>query len=246
MTEIGTGGLIKIASAYYWDPATGQRVVERWKGNKDDVKTTFDTYINSGVRASMEPIEGTPKAILSVDQGGDGVDVDANVQSVWTLIPSVEEQSLFVHPNYKATFEAMSDAGLVQFKKDLRDFSEEGITPSGWPGGLGSPLEDFVRLWCEEIRTFTTTRWVLRHTRVVAPTTSLTADYTNYLRTYTTTALATAESPPSTILSTLPTGSWLKQACAVEQLSDGRFSIVREWWYRETGGWDSRIYSAAV
>lgn len=246
MTEIGTSGLIKIASAYYWDPATGQRTVERWKGNKDDVLTEYNTLVGSGVRASVEPIEGTPKAILSVDQGGDGSNVDANVQNVWTLIPNVEEVSLFLHPTYKPTFVAMGSSALVLFKKDLTDYSENGEGPAGWPDGLGTPLKDFVRAWCEENKTYQVTRYVLRHTRVVSPDTLLTADYTNYLRTYTTTALTSAETIPTAILATLPTGSWLKQACAVEQLSDGRFSIVREWWFRETGGWDSRIYSAAT
>lgn len=79
---------------------------------------------------------------------------------------------------------------------------------------------------------FPVAQWVLRRTQTGPINSSLRGVRTNVNRMYTTSALQTAESPPSTLLDGIPTGYWLKQSPQVGTEND-RLRVDQEWWWAE-------------
>lgn len=82
-------------------------------------------------------------------------------------------------------------------------------------------------------------QYVLRNVRTVPASSSLTAVHENVEKLFTTAALqadviANYDSAgiPSELLGTLPSvGYWQKQTPTVEQVSNGKWQLLQEWWY---------------
>jgi len=248
--EIGTTGLQLISSARVYDPASGDRTLRRYKGNHDDVLAQYQSLLGSAYRVSIEPIEGTPKSILTIDEiGAPGGNVDENVQTVWTLQSTVEDAPLAEHPKFKAVLSLMPDEGLAQFNADLDEWLS-GTVPSAWSGGLGGlgDLEDYVRLRGEGVDTWQRARYTLRKVKTVAANSAIVVSHANVLRYYTGAQIGgiDGDAPPTALIGTLPAGHWLKMPPQIDQLSNGRYTLSQEWWYGEIGEWDPRIYQAAT
>ena len=233
--EFGIAGLYELVPARHFTASQGWQILRRFKGNHDACIAAGTGYANLGYEVSVEPIEGTPKSILTVSESGS----DLVVESVWTLLANAEDATLWLHPRVSVWTKAMSIDGLAQFRKDVNDILN-GETPINI-AGLPADLQTFIHLLAEGLDTFYLTRWVLRNSRVVAANTSLRPNQANTLRVFTTAELQADESIPPSIIFQLPLGDWLKQCGTTEQLSDGRFQFGQEWWWRESGGWDERL-----
>ena len=237
-TQIGTAGLIQLPSARVYDPASGDRNVARWKGDHADVLASYNTYVGSGVRASVEPGDGGKAVLVVEDMGAIGGDPDDAVEIIWTLAPMRDEASLWDHPSVVALTSAMTNDGLRTFRGDM----EKLLNPT-YEGEvidislLASPLDTFARMLMAGQNTYTRAGAVLRKTRIVSRDTNLSRDLQNVERVYTTAQLVSWEDVPDAIISTLEVGGWLKTFGGVEQLSDGRFQLTVEWDYAPTGVW---------
>ena len=73
-------------------------------------------------------------------------------------------------------------------------------------------------------------QFVLRRIKTVAGNTTITADYTNILRYWSTSELIIAESVPTFLHGGLPGGIWIKKTPTTDQISGtNKWTITQEW-----------------
>lgn len=244
--RVGTDGLIELLpAAWSYSPATGQLAIRRFKGPHADAEAYADSLVGTGIEVMLEPIEGTPNSIVTirdVSGGGGGGDVDANVETIWTLQPQIEEISVFLHPRVKADVGVLTDEGLTQYNADVKAVlggTDDGAWATRYPAA--SAIYKAMVLASGGEENYPITRATLRKSRVVSPNSAITADWVGVGKIYATARLRNLESIPNAIVGTLENGDWYKAAGTVEQMGDGRYSISTEWLYRETGGWDTTL-----
>lgn len=245
MSQIGTAGLIKQPTARVYSPATGWAYVESWIGDQDDADAQADALAGTGVTVSVEPLDGGRARLTVTDSGDSTGNVDNQIQTVWTLIPQVEHVEPWEVPAVVAEIDSLSAANKWKLSEDIAAI-RRGEVPPNYDAGTWSGYGD-IALALQAFagqKTYITTRATLRKSRTVSARSSQTADWVGVMKIWTTAQIIAAEAPPSTIIGTLETGDWLKVAAGVEQLSDGRFVITTEWWYRESGCWDTDLMYA--
>lgn len=244
--RVGTDGLIELLpAAWSYSPATGQLAIRRFKGPHADAEAYADSLVGTGIEVMLEPIEGTPNSIVTirdVSGSGGGGDVDANVETIWTLQPQAEEDTVFAHPRVVAEASALSDDRWTQYNLDKKAIiagSEDGT----WLTRYNDKPTIFkaMRLAVLSDEKYFVTRATLRKSRVVSPNSAITADWVGVGKIYSTTRLRQLESVPTAIVGALENGDWYKAAGTVEQMGDGRYSISTEWLFKETGGWDTTL-----
>lgn len=241
----GTGAVVELRPIKHYDPATGWRTFRRWKGFHADIEELAETYVGAGVVINIDPIENTPRSILSVQQAGDGSGPAAEeISATWELLVSLEDEDNWGHPTPAAHLASLATVtARGEFVKSVDDYEKLGTEPPSY-SGLSAEMKGFVLSRGAKDLTYFCPKLVLRLTRVVPRNSSVVViDYGLRLNVFTTAELLDTDLiddfplPPT--IGDLPDGQWLSIPPGQQDRSDGRVQIVYEFVHGAMGSFNT-------
>lgn len=238
LDAIGTLEKVKQGMRLSWSMKDGEKQIWEYKGERSVVKTYYDELVlaTPGNVPEFDTVEYdagkglatitmtkliTPGEANSVQPADNGTiyELEANELSI-----PIEQ-----HPHWVS----LSDEDIMAVKQAVEDNEQED---DAW-----SALQlSLYRRLMRGVTEYTESSYVLRETKTVSLRSLQTVSFTNINEVVT---------PPSTaainpLITSLPSGQWIKKAPTLRQLNRRQWLIVTEWWwYRQV---DAIIYTGGT
>lgn len=249
MRLTGTNGFVELPRRQGWRESSGCYDQRRWEGPS----SLLSTFLAGGtISANFTSIdfeeEGQQTTVIvewsvpSVHGIGSG-DSDGLVKDLWELEGIDEEASLWAHPKLAAAIalEGWTTAQKLSFRRLIEDMLNGETT-----GTLTGAYDSFFQRLVVGTESFNIPRYVLLHTRLVRPGTSLASNHADVEKIFTYAQLGTAEptlaSQNLIAASGLEDWQWQKRTPSVKPTQDGLWELKQAWWGAKT--WDTWIYDA--
>lgn len=266
VTYLGETSAQQLASIRTYDPRSGWRITERYRGRLSEITALSAALVTSGYRLQVEPDDDGNYAVLLVDVPDAEQDVNEALADQWTLAGNDLEKSLWEHPKIAAQLAASNQTGwaLYEWVAGMRLYveaflkGEETMTLLGQSYTVSESLMQsyvegaamdwsvwlgFIGAMARGAEAFSVSQYVLRRVRTVLSNTSIKPSLANVGKIYSTAQLQSTEPVPATILFDLPEGYWLKRTPTVSQVTSQKWEISEEWWHADF--YESFIYDPA-
>lgn len=229
-----------------YDPQRGWSVTVTTEGTTAQVQALEASLKAQGIKyraTYSSPLVASVEAYY--DHSVDGTSLPAQAQSVWSLDSNQLQKDIWEHPKITAITGGFENVGAVcNFRRAMEGaISGKIVEPDdqeAWVAiVLWSELSSDVTQLLQRLATGHTTyeqhTYVLRNTLTYPRGYVFTPDYGNENKLITSALLQSRE---PTIPFTLPPNRyWLTRGYQLEQQSDGRILVTREWWETDLDLW---------
>lgn len=258
----GITGLVELPSVSQWDPKTGDTLQRRYRGTRGECEIASLVVRADRKRYSIEQPDYDGFAILSVFQSAeDGADPAVPLSSEWELIGEDLEKSIWVHPKwlsiasklrdgkdgeswwvayFRGQIEALArgeskftDREGTEFALSRADIISDVDAIAGLNSTQEKNLGQLIDDLCDGVESWPISRYVLRHTEIVAANTTIRLSYANVGKIFSTAKLTRTEDIDQVILGTLPNGWWLKRTPTLRASGSSKYQITQEWWHAD-------------
>lgn len=232
MSEIGTTGVIWQSPSYVATP-TGFETTIKAIGNQADCEALILSYQAAGWRCSVQPIEGSPKAVFTASIGTlDPNNPDSDLVTTWELdvqwsLVDLKSSKVWIDrlqalgyaEDAVAEFNAVMSAA-DEMKQSHTDTLYTALTTDQKPWAI-----DFAN---------EATQWepaaVLRRINTYSALTTWVNDWTDAGKVWSSSQIASLASPPRAIIGTLPSGSyWLMTSAGMTYDANGKITVTTHW-----------------
>ncbi len=219
-TIVGTNlSCVEQASRLRWTYVEGEVQQNEWHGPAGEIFTLYNNYkALAGSTPQLDSLEldlRMPARLVAT--------FAENGETMYELLANDLMKPIYQH----SYFDALTPAQKIA----VRIAVDEGTT-------ITTPAEavalfNFLATGVEE---YLETQYVLRETKRVSLRSEVKASYTNVNR---------VDNPPeyatsTPMISSVPTGEWLKRSPIVRNLGQRRWEVITEWWWANK--WSSILY----
>lgn len=233
MRWFGTKGPVEWISSRERSSSGGFRTVRRWEGFRGDIEAIEQDLVSIGVeyRADLDAKPASIEAYYDDAQNGDPA--ENQIESSWNLLPENNQKSLWEHPKVYSTLITWDILAVCLFRKAFEDSLNTGLVDKTLEAIFTTypDLKEFHTAMALNRTTFSQPGYVVRHTvvfpRSVPPSIKYVFDFDSVNKSVESNTLQALE---PTIPFTLPSNiTFLAQAPSVQQRTDGKLEVVREW-----------------
>lgn len=253
MDIFGYPGAIPLESERTSDPVTGRTFTYRWKCPLAIKDTFVNALEGEGYAVTASPDGETGWYIVSARSGG-AEPGDETVNEQWSLNGNNLEKSIWNIPKVVAMFAQFLDVNgypkpeYFQRKRDIEDIVEgtKFVSSLSWWATASSDWKKLVRAVMRGEEAKPIGQYVAQRTRIY-PRFSIIpkAVMDNVNGVYTQAAFLRVEVVPSEWQLILPTpGYWVKQPPEITQATNGKWTVVNEWWHVDT--YDDFLYDNVI
>lgn len=142
----GSDATVRSQDVVAYDPRSGGTRQLRYSGLRSDIDTLYAS-LGANVVKRIDPIDGTPNAILTVDLGGtaDTPSGTTPISTEWSYDGSNTSLSVLAIPRVKAALIGIPAAGLLRLRKRL-ETGEEPTASYHTDGTKNAELETAVQI----------------------------------------------------------------------------------------------------
>lgn len=258
----GITGLVELPSIVNWDPRVGSTLQRRYRGTRAECELGAASLRAQKTRYSIEQPESGGYAVLNVFASVDEeADPSEPLSSEWELVGEDLEKSIWMHPKwlsiaaklregknneswwvsyFRSQIEALArgeskftDREGVQFELSQSSILSDVDAIAGLTPAETAQLALLISDVCDGVDSWPISRYVLRHSRIVAANTTIRMKYTGVGKMYSTAKLGRTEDIDQVILGTLPSGYWLKRTPTLRVAGSAKYQIIQEWWHAD-------------
>lgn len=231
------------ADSLYFGP-DGFRRTRTGRGTHALCETEAETLQAAGWEGTVTPEGNTPYSQIQATIAAlDPSTPDADLVPKWGLDVQVKNVPAEASQAFKSYITANGGNNGTTFRDivaAVRQYEED----NEWT--LYDALGTTPKAWAYDIinkRTVLEFDAVLRRTNTYAQNTAQTADWVDVGKVFTTAQVIALSDPPSSIIGSLPTGYWLKTPAAVDDGTDGRYTVSTLWIYGTAEDYPSHQYT---
>lgn len=245
LAVIGSNGSIYQKTDKSWSYPAGEGVQEVYRGIYAQVKSAYDAYkAVAGYTPSIDQLS------LTYDKGIGTLTVsyveDGPVQ--YELVANQFTEPVENHSGFNALSAAEKNAVRIAYElgggqvNPIR-YVGKSDTVQAYPfdgSAMNATAAKLYAMLNNGQTTYQRSAYVLRSTQVVSKRSQVKAAYTN---------VNAVEAPPdtssvNTLIGSLPSGEWLKQAPTVRMYGNRKWQIAQEWWWAPA--WSALLYGGTA